>query len=580
MVDFKKKLEEASKRLNNAITPIKGSIAPILFGGGMVKEVQRRSEQERAAKKDTPKQPSVSKKPMSKTSTPIQDRAKARQTQVTNGAVSNVKPFMSRQDVQSMIVNIAQQEGVDPSLALAVAQQESGFNPSAVGDGGKSFGLFQIHQPSHPDYKGGTNPEANARYGIRYLKNLLDANNGNVHDALWSYNAGSGNKAKGVLPASTKQYIANITNLAGQFDKQGFSNVAQAPTDNRPAMRGMTPANTQQIPQRVQMAAIPLPQKPEAVTTTPDLQVLKAQLQQQALDPRNADLSIPTMYNRLRDRYADLQNEIRSQDPRYQGQIVQGERYYVNPKELQQRMQFDRMVANEAMLRGQPTPTQSRANDYLAEQQAMYQIAKANEAGVPYADYQATLLDRQKQMVSAKAAQIESELKMALANEDNVFKKQQLMALIENNAMSAQNTLNNLDYQIQNTNYQSQVSGMNNLYLQQLKNVASQQKAEDDFKNQLMLEEYKAKLKQQYPSNTNQWSAVNAMNAMAGYDPQKAGQLLEASGLGPQLFPNMTPEQAQQIFGTGKPQPSQGGILDMLRRKAGLIGGDIQANEL
>ncbi len=183
-------------------------------------------------------------------------------------------------------------------------------------------------------------------------------------------------------------------------------------------------------------------------------------------------------------------------------------------------------------------------------------------------------------MISAKAAQIESELKMALANEDNVFKKQQLMALIENNAMSAQNTLNNLDYQIQNTNYQSQVSGMNNLYLQQLKNVASQQKAEDDFKNQLMLEEYKAKLKQQYPSNTNQWSAVNAMNAMAGYDPQKAGQLLEASGLGPQLFPNMTPDQAQQIFGTGKAQPSQGGILDMLRRKAGLIGGDIQANEL
>ena len=580
MVDFKKKLEEASKRINNAITPIKGSIAPILFGPGMVKEVQRRSEQEKAAKKDTPKKNSVSKKPMSSSSTPIQDRAKARQSQVTNGAVSNIKPSMSRQDVQSMIVNIAQQEGVDPSLALAVAQQESGFNPSAVGDGGKSFGLFQIHQPSHPDYKGGTNPEANARYGIRYLKNLLDANNGNVHDALWSYNAGSGNKAKGILPASTKQYIANITNLAGQFDKQGFSNVAQAPTDNRPAMRGMTPANTQQMVQPVQMPAVPLPQKPEAVTTTPDLQVLKAQLQQQALDPRNADLSIPTMYNRLQDRYADLQNEIRSQDPRYQGQIVQGERYYVNPKELQQRMQFDRMVANEAMLRGQPTPTQSRANDYLAEQQAMYQIAKANEAGVPYSDYQAALLDRQKQMISAKAAQIESELKMALANEDNVFKKQQLMALIENNAMSAQNTLNNLDYQIQNTNYQSQVSGMNNLYLQQLKNVASQQKAEDDFKNQLMLEEYKAKLKQQYPSNTNQWSAVNAMNAMAGYDPQKAGQLLEASGLGPQLFPNMTPEQAQQIFGTGKPQPSQGGILDMLRRKAGLIGGDIQANEL
>lgn len=572
MVDFKKKLEEAAKRaVKNTImnTPIaRGISAAKNIAEGTTKEVQRRSEQERQVKANQP----VPK-------TPIQDRAKAAQAATTNKAVKNtVRPSMSRQDVQSMIVNIAQQEGVDPSLALAVAQQESGFNPSAVGDGGKSFGLFQIHQPSHPDYRGGTDPEANARYGIRYLKNLLDVNNGNVHDALWSYNAGSGNKAKGVLPASTKQYIANITNLAGQFDKQGYSNIAQAPTDNRPALRGMIPANTQQVIQQGQQIA--LPQKPEVVTTTPQMEVLKAQLQQQALDPRNAGLSIPTMYNRLRDRYTDLQNEIMTQDPRYQGQIVQGERYYVNPKELQQRMQFDRMVANEAMLRGQPTPTQSRAQDYLAEQQAMYQIAKANEAGVPYADYQAAMMDRQKQMISAKAAQIETELKMALANEDNVFKKQQLMALIENNAMSAQNALNNLDYQIQNTNYQSQVSAMNNMYLQQLRNVASQQRAEEDLKNQLMLEEYKAKLKQQYPTNNNQWSAINAINAMAGYDPQKAGQLLEASGIGPQLFPKMTPQQAQQIFGQPKTQAKQGGFMDALRRYSNQIGGDIQANEL
>ena len=121
---------------------------------------------------------------------------------------------------------------------------------------------------------------------------------------------------------------------------------------------------------------------------------------------------------------------------------------------------------------------------------------------------------------------------------------------------------------------------MNNLYLQQLKNIASQNQAEEKFKNDLMLEEYKAKLKQQYPTTSNQWTALNSINGAAGYDPQKVGPLLEASGLGPQLFPNMTPEQAQQIFGTRKPQPSQGGILDILRRKAGLIGGDIQANEL
>lgn len=571
MVDFMQKLKEAAAR-QAKVFPMAGQI--VSAAKGMSKEIQRRSQAEAANKKkenSTQQTPVQKSKPVS--STPIQDRAKARKVQQS----TSTRPSMSRQDVQSMIVNIAQQEGVDPSLALAVAQQESGFNPSAVGDNGKSFGLFQIHSPSHPDYKGGTDPEANARYGIRYLKNLLDANNGNVHDALWSYNAGSGNKAKGILPASTKAYINNITSLAGQFDKQGYSQVAQAPTDSRPAMRGMTPANTQQ---GGQVANIPIPQKPEAVTTTPELEVLKAQLQQQALDPRNAELSIPTMYNRLQDRYADLQNQIATQDPRYQGEIVQGERYYVNPRELQQRMQLDRMWANEAMLRGMPAPSQSRAQDYLAEQQAMYQIAKANEAGVPYADYQAAMMDRQKQMISVKAAQIESELKMALANEDNVFKKQQLMNLIENNAMSAQNAINNLDYQLQNSNYQNQVSGMNNMYLQQLKNISNQRQAEEDFKNKLLLEEAKAKIKQNYGGGEgNKWSALNSINALAGYNPQKAGQLIDAAGLGPQLFPNMTPEQAQEIFETKKPQPSQTGVWDLLRRKAGLIGGDVQANE-
>lgn len=581
MVDFKKKLEEAVERaIKNTImnTPIARGVSTAKnIAEGTVKEVQRRSEQERQNKVSEVTKPSSVPKKVS--STPIQNRAKAMQSATTNQAVSTVRPSISRQDIQSMIVNIAQQEGVDPSLALAVAQQESAFNPNAVGDGGNSFGLFQIHQPSHPDYKGGTNPEANARYGIRYLKNLLDANNGNVHDALWSYNAGLGNKTKGILPASTKQYIANITNLAGQFDKQGFSNIAQVPTDNRPALRGMVPANAQQVQQGQQIALTP-PQKPEAVTTTPQLEALKTQLEQQTFDPRNADLSIPTMYNRLKDGYADLQNEIATQDPRYQGQIVQGERYYVNPKELQQRMQLDRMWANEAMLRGMPAPSQSRAQDYLAEQQAMYQIAKANEAGVPYADYQAAMMDRQKQMISAKAAQIDSELKMALANEDNVFKKQQLMALIENNTISAQNTLNNLEYQLQNANYQNQVTGANNMYLEQLRQAASQQKAEEALKNDLMLEEYKARLKQKYPSTSNQWASLNSIVGAAGYDPQKVGTLLDASGLGPKLFPNMTSEQAQQVFGTRKPQPTQGGLLDRLRRNAKLIGGDVQANEL
>jgi hypothetical protein len=39
----------------------------------------------------------------------------------------------------------------DVDTAAAVAMAESGGNPSAIGDGGTSFGLWQIHLPAHPE---------------------------------------------------------------------------------------------------------------------------------------------------------------------------------------------------------------------------------------------------------------------------------------------------------------------------------------------------------------------------------------------------------------------------------------------
>jgi hypothetical protein len=44
------------------------------------------------------------------------------------------------------IVSAAHQLGVDPVLAIADSYVESGWNPRAVGDGGTSFGLFQLHR--------------------------------------------------------------------------------------------------------------------------------------------------------------------------------------------------------------------------------------------------------------------------------------------------------------------------------------------------------------------------------------------------------------------------------------------------
>lgn len=61
----------------------------------------------------------------------------------------------------------------DPNLAAAVAMAESGGNALAVGDFGRSFGLWQIHTPAHPQFNAQSlfDPDYNARAALAVSKN-------------------------------------------------------------------------------------------------------------------------------------------------------------------------------------------------------------------------------------------------------------------------------------------------------------------------------------------------------------------------------------------------------------------------
>lgn len=513
------------------------------------------------------------------TKTPIQDAAKARKSASSSMTTNNVAPTQQTQrsvstprvsantnarDIQSMIVRVAKEEGVDPALALSIAHVETGgsFNPNAVGDNGNSFGLFQIHRPSHPDYKGGTDPEANARYGIRLFKRLLDANNGSVNKAIWAYNAGQGNVNKGILPATTKNYLNMVAQLGPQYRQAGISDVAPVSQQNREIIQSMAPSTQNQgqgrIDGNVQQTNTP-PTKPDVVLSTPAQDTLLTQLQSTINDPRNEQLSIPTMYNRLMDQYNELYNTIQNQDPRYQGGIVEGQRYYVDPAQLQSRMEMDRIAKGVREARGMTAPQSSKAQDYLNQAQSMYQIAKANEAGVPYSDYQAAMLDRQKQMIATRAAQIESQLQMAAQNEDNVFRKQQLLQKIEENKVEAQNAMSGLDYKLKYDSYDVTNAAVNKLQLQALKNLQEQAKADLQYSRDLAKLTYQNELNmkrdQAKPrSQGNIYAGLNPIMSLAGYDNRKAGKLIQASGMGSTWFPQMTPELAQELWG----QPTQG----------------------
>jgi len=53
-------------------------------------------------------------------------------------------------DIPGKINYYADKYDVSSSTMTAVIKCESSFNPNAIGDGGTSFGLAQIHLPAHP----------------------------------------------------------------------------------------------------------------------------------------------------------------------------------------------------------------------------------------------------------------------------------------------------------------------------------------------------------------------------------------------------------------------------------------------
>lgn len=119
-------------------------------------------------------------------------------------------------DMKRLIIKIASEEGVDPAIALAIAEQESGFNPNARNKSSRedSMGMFQINTKAHPDYKGGYNPEANTRYAVRMIKNLLQKTNGNIPQAMAAYNGGWGGKNSTQAQNYAKQAFGRIGKYA------------------------------------------------------------------------------------------------------------------------------------------------------------------------------------------------------------------------------------------------------------------------------------------------------------------------------------------------------------------------------
>lgn len=123
-------------------------------------------------------------------------------------------PSLSKGQIQQIVGQVAEKYQIDEKLVMALIQQESGFNPTAVSKTG-AMGLMQL-MPGTAKNLRVLNPfsaEQNIEGGVKHLKGLLAKYNGNLVLALAAYNAGGGSVDKygGVPPyKETQNYVKKI----------------------------------------------------------------------------------------------------------------------------------------------------------------------------------------------------------------------------------------------------------------------------------------------------------------------------------------------------------------------------------
>ena len=133
-------------------------------------------------------------------------------------SVENAPPYPTEETVTPAEVGaIAEENGVSPSLADAVANQESGFN-NGLTSSADARGVMQI-LPSTWSWIGENlvssplapaSATSNVRGGVLLLRSLLESSGGNTEQALAGYYQGLPSvREEGELP-ETEQYVESV----------------------------------------------------------------------------------------------------------------------------------------------------------------------------------------------------------------------------------------------------------------------------------------------------------------------------------------------------------------------------------
>jgi soluble lytic murein transglycosylase-like protein len=142
-------------------------------------------------------------------------------TVVPQAAPEPTATRLSAGDVQS----VAAEHGVSPSLAAAIAWQESGFNNGMV-SGANARGVMQVmpgtwdsvqHNLAGGRQLNASSATDNVDAGVMYLRHLLDASGGDENTAIAGYYQGLSSVQNRGMFEDTKRYVANVQALRSRF---------------------------------------------------------------------------------------------------------------------------------------------------------------------------------------------------------------------------------------------------------------------------------------------------------------------------------------------------------------------------
>ena len=143
------------------------------------------------------------------------------QLERANAIMANSTRYQIPADLAASIYDIALSEGIDPALGYQLVKIESGFKSTARSRM-DAFGYTQLQVPTARFYQPGITQrdlydrDTNLRIGFRFLNDLLERFNYDVHLALLAYNRGpkkvndilakGGNPANGYSDAVLKGF--------------------------------------------------------------------------------------------------------------------------------------------------------------------------------------------------------------------------------------------------------------------------------------------------------------------------------------------------------------------------------------